>query len=124
MDNGAPYGACHEHSWTELSSWLVRLGIQVSHGRAYHPQTQGKDERLHRTLKFEWLRHVNFTSPEHRQRGLYQFCDLYRLERPHDALGLDTPAAIASVRSRYPKASRRLNIQPGWRCERSRATAA
>jgi transposase InsO family protein len=93
MDNGPPWGACHEHSWTALSLWLVRLGIKVCHGRAYHPQTQGKDERFHRTLKFELLRHFNFTSLDHCQREFDRFRDRYNLERPHDALGLDTPAS-------------------------------
>jgi transposase InsO family protein len=93
MDNGPPWGYCHEHSWTALSLWLVRLGIKVTHGRAYHPQTQGKDERFHRTLQFELLRHFNFTSLEHCQREFDRFRDRYNLERPHDALGLDTPAS-------------------------------
>jgi len=93
MDNGAPWGACHEHSWTAFSLWLVRLGIKVSHGRAHHPQTQGKDERFHRTLKFELLRHFNFTSLAHCQREFDRFRDRYNLERPHDALALDTPAS-------------------------------
>ena len=69
------------------------LGIRVTHGRAYHPQTQGKDERFHRTLKFELLRHFNFTSLQHCQREFDRFPDRYNLERPHQALGLDTPAS-------------------------------
>jgi transposase InsO family protein len=73
--------------------WLVRLGIKVNHGRAYHPQTQGKDERFHRTLQFDLLRHFNFTSLAHCQREVDQFRDRYNLERPHDALGLATPAS-------------------------------
>ena len=31
--------------------WLIRLGVHVSYSRPYHPQTNGKDERFHRTLK-------------------------------------------------------------------------
>jgi transposase InsO family protein len=93
MDNGPPWGYSQEHSWTALSLWLVRLGIKVTHGRAYHPQTQGKDERFHRTLQFELLRHFNFTSLEHCQREFDRFRDRYNLERPHDALGLETPVS-------------------------------
>jgi transposase InsO family protein len=93
MDNGGPWAGGPAHSWTALSLWLVRLGIHVSHGRPYHPQTQGKDERFHRTLQFELLRHFNFTSLEHCQREFDRFRERYNLERPHDALGLDTPAS-------------------------------
>ena len=56
MDNGGPWGHDWDHPYTELTAWLLRLGISVSHGRAYHPQTQGKEERFHRTLKAEVLR--------------------------------------------------------------------
>lgn len=93
MDNGAPWGSDHDHPFTAFSLWLIRLGIRVAHGRAYHPQTQGKDERFHRTLKFEVLRHFNFTTLEHCQREFDHFRERYNLVRPHDALGLATPAS-------------------------------
>ena len=93
MDNGAPWGSDHDHPFTAFSLWLIRLGIRVAHGRAYHPQTQGKDERFHRTLKFEVLRHFNFTTLEHCQREFEHFRERYNLVRPHDALGLATPAS-------------------------------
>ena len=41
-DNGGPWGSCGAESHTELSVWLMLHGIGVSHGRPYHPQTQGK----------------------------------------------------------------------------------
>jgi transposase InsO family protein len=58
-DNGPPWGgagprSCH----TAFSAWLMRLGISVYHGRAWHPQTQGKEERFHRTLLDELVRPV------------------------------------------------------------------
>ena len=90
MDNSAPWGD-RDAPFTALSLWLVRLGIRVSHGRPYHPQTQGKDERFHRTLKFEVLRHFNFTTLAHCQREFDRFRDRYNLRRPHDALNLATP---------------------------------
>jgi len=93
MDNGAPWGADPDHPFTAFGLWLIRLGIRVAHGRPYHPQTQGKDERFHRTLVFEVLRHFNFTSFAHCQREFDRFRDRYNLVRPHDALGLDTPVS-------------------------------
>jgi hypothetical protein len=92
MDNGAPWGD-RDVPFTALSLWLVRLGIRVSHGRPYHPQTQGKDERFHRTLKFEVLRHFNFTTLAHCQRVFDAFRNRYNLRRPHDALQLATPGS-------------------------------
>jgi transposase InsO family protein len=93
MDNGSPWGAAGAQPFTAFSLWLIRLGIRVAHGRPYHPQTQGKDERFHRTLKFELLRHFHFTSLEHCQREFDSFRDRYNLVRPHDALGLATPVS-------------------------------
>jgi transposase InsO family protein len=93
MDNGSPWGSAGAQPFTGFSLWLIRLGIRVAHGRPYHPQTQGKDERFHRTLKFECLRHFNFTSLEHCQREFDSFRDRYNLVRPHDALGLATPVS-------------------------------
>ncbi|MGT1907289.1 DDE-type integrase/transposase/recombinase, partial [Enterobacter chengduensis] len=54
MDNGSPWGDT-TGIWTALELWLMRLGIKVGHSRPYHPQTQGKLERFHRSLKAEVL---------------------------------------------------------------------
>src|SRR5258708_34279029 len=91
VEKGTPWGSGHDHAFTAFSLWLIRLGIRVAHGRAYHPQTQGKDERFHRTLKFEVLRHFNFTTLAHCQPGFDHFREPYNLARPHDPLGLPTP---------------------------------
>src|SRR5262249_33415461 len=58
-DNGPPWGSA-ESPYTELGVWLLRLGVGVGHGRPYHPQTQGKDERFHRTLDVEVLQGQQF----------------------------------------------------------------
>jgi transposase InsO family protein len=93
-DNGGPWGPGHPRvELTHLTVWLIRLGIQILHGWPAHPQTQGKDERFHRTLKAEVLNRNTFASLEDCQRGFDAFRDRYNLVRPHEALGLDTPAA-------------------------------
>ena len=92
MDNGAPWGLSAAHPYTPLTVWLIRLGIGVSHSRPYHPQTQGKDERFHRTLQAELLRYHVFHDLAHCQRHFNAWRDIYNLERPHEALDMDVPA--------------------------------
>src|SRR5688572_32443055 len=53
VDNGSPWGDTFDSPYTPLVAWLIRLGVHVSHSRPYHPQTLGKDERFHRTLRSE-----------------------------------------------------------------------
>jgi len=102
MDNGHPWGVylAGRCRWTRLTVWLLRLGVRVSHSRPFHPQTQGKDERFHRTLKLELLR-------DHAWRDLHE-CQLrfsawraqYNCHRPHEALQMQVPAACYRVSKR------------------------
>lgn len=91
MDNGSPWGDAADSPYTRLTVWLLRLGIRISHGRPYHPQTQGKDERLHRTLQAEVLRDSVLPDLPACQRVFDRWRVLYNLERPHEALDLDVP---------------------------------
>ena len=93
VDNGPPWGSDAAHPHTPLTAWLLRLGVGVRHGRPYHPQTQGKDERFHRTLKAEVLGTRVLRDLAHCQREFDRWRDVYNLERPHDALGLAVPAS-------------------------------
>jgi transposase InsO family protein len=92
MDNGAPWGSHAEHPWTPLTLWLLRLEIGVTHGRPYHPQTQGKEERFHRTLKWELLRDHRLEDQAQAQAHFNPWRQSYNHERPHEALGLQVPA--------------------------------
>lgn len=100
MDNGAPWGSDAQHRHTPLTAWLMRLGIRICHGRPYHPQTQGKDERFHRTLVAEVLRYQSFRDLGHCQAHFDHWRDVYNLQRPHQALQMAVPA------SRYQPSSR------------------
>ena len=91
MDNGPPWGNDTGHPRTPLTVWLMRLGIGVSHGRPYHPQTQGKTERFHRTLKAELLQGRHFADLPSCQTAFDQWRGVYNVERPHQALDLTTP---------------------------------
>lgn len=91
-DNGSPWGSGHpEPALSELAVWLIRLGIHPQHGRPAHPQTQGKDERFHRTLKVELLQGRSFSDLADCQRHFDPWRDRYNLLRPHEALQLDPP---------------------------------
>ncbi len=91
MDNGSPWGSDTAHPRTPLTVWLLRLGIRVSHGRPYHPQTQGKGERFHRTLKAEVLQGRHFADVPACQEAFDRWRTVYNTERPHQALGLAAP---------------------------------
>lgn len=93
MDNGPPWGMHAKHQHTELTTWLMEQGIRVIHGRPYHPQTQGKEERFHRTLKAELLRGSEFRKMSECQMRFDEWRDIYNTERPHEALGLEVPAS-------------------------------
>ena len=95
FDNGPPWGTSQPgFRWTTLGVWLVDLGVAVSHSRPLHPQTLGKDERFHKTLGLEVIsRRPVWDSHEQLQRAFDKWRIVYNHQRPHDALGLDVPAA-------------------------------
>jgi transposase InsO family protein len=90
-DNGPPWGTSGHGTLSRLEVWLMRLGIKVSHSRPYHPQTQGKDERFHRTLKRELLERFGFNSISACQSAFDGWRDQYNLLRPHEALEQKPP---------------------------------
>jgi hypothetical protein len=70
------------------------------HGRPAHPQTQGKDERFHRTLKTELLQGRSFTDLADCQYHFDRWRDRYNLIRPHEALHLDAPVQHFQISQR------------------------
>lgn len=92
VDNGPPWGDGPHQPYTSLTVWLIRCGIVVWHSRPYHPQTLGKDERFHRTLKAEVLARERLPDRSTAQRRFDAWREIYNFERPHDALKGNTPA--------------------------------
>lgn len=91
-DNGAPWGTSHdvvEH--TNFSVWLMRLGVKISHSRPYHPQTNGKDERFHRTLKYDLIERTYIKNLIQAQSVFDDWLQVYNYERPHEGIGMKTP---------------------------------
>lgn len=104
-DNGAPWGDSHG-GYTPFELWMMQIDILPIHGRPLHPQTQGKEERFHRTLNEDLLKRTLIRDLAHAQ----QLFDAYRVEfnteRPHGALNLDVPA------KHYVRSSRPLPHAP------------
>jgi transposase InsO family protein len=91
MDNGPPWGSGPDDPFTPLGVWLMEQDIGVSHSRPYHPQTQGKDERFHRTLKAEVLSGPPLRDLLHAAEVFAQWREVYNTQRPHQAIGLIPP---------------------------------
>ncbi len=119
MDHGCPWWNTQAPSGvTQLSLWLMKQGIRLHWSGIRHPQTQGKVERFHGTLQ----RAIERRGPQPQQ--LQEWLDAYRWEynhvRPHEALGMKTPARVwqASLRRydphpgrwEYPAGSRVLKV--------------
>ncbi len=93
-DNGGPWGVPTQPqgSLSALAIWLIRLGIRITFSAPYHPQTNGKIERFHRSLKAEVLAGRNFADMAAAQHAFDRWRRIYNLERPHQALALKTPS--------------------------------
>ena len=97
-----------------LTVWLLRLGVQVIHGRPHHPQTQGKEERFHRTLQAEVLRDRTFRDLATCQAHFTPWRTVYNCERPHEALGDHPPASRYQPRPRpFPATLPPIEYAPG-----------
>lgn len=118
MDNGTPWGvagasAAGVRCYTRLEVWLLRLGIRVSHSRPFHPQTQGKDERFHRTLVAEVLAGQVWHDLQQCQERFSRWRPIYNYERPHQALGMATPGSRYTPSPRpYPQQLPALEYGP------------
>lgn len=121
-DNGPPWGTHGLKSLTALEVWLIRLGIRITHSRPYHPQTQGKDERFHRTLKLELLSRRGFNSLQSCQRAFDDWREQYNQIRPHEALEQHVPASRYRVSGRpFPAVLPTVEYRPGDTTSKVRA---
>jgi transposase InsO family protein len=92
VDNGAPWGSPSQPGQLcEFTIGLIRLGIRITHSRPYHPQTNGKDERFHRSLKAEVLNNRSFGNQAQVQAELDRWRQIYNHQRPHQGIGMATP---------------------------------
>jgi len=93
MDNGPPWGTEGRPGYTGLEIWLMRMDIVVLHGRPRHPQTQGKEERFHRTFNDDVVKRFDLQDIPKAQVTFDWYRPKYNHIRPHEALGLQVPAS-------------------------------
>ena len=99
-DNGAIFTATYRHGIGALESELCALGIGFKHSRPYHPQTCGKVERFHQTLKRFLAKQRPVRSTRGLQHHLDRFADTYNTTRPHRAIGRRTPLEAFTARTK------------------------
>jgi putative transposase len=91
-DNGTAFNVTRRGQTGRLVTYLQSLGCRPITGRPAHPQTQGKNERVHQTTQ-RWLRRQPRASTLHQLQAQLDDFDLtYNHHRPHQALGMRTPA--------------------------------
>jgi len=99
-DNGAIFTAAYRRGVAALETELLALGIEFKHSRPYHPQTCGKVERFHQTLKKFLAKQEQATTTRQLQRQLDRFVKYYNEVRPHRALKRRTPLEAFEARAK------------------------
>jgi transposase InsO family protein len=98
-DNGAPFASTAIAGLSRLAVWWMKLGIVAERIEAGHPEQNGRHERMHRTLKQETAQPPAGNRRE-QQRVMERFRQEYNQVRPHEALGMRTPAAVYELSPR------------------------
>lgn len=91
-DNGVPFATNTLARLSRLSAWWVRLGVLPEFIEPGKPQQNGRHERMHRTLKAETTRPAGQTRRAQQVR-FDRFRQEFNEERPHEALGMQTPSS-------------------------------
>lgn len=122
-DNGNPWGTQQSTGYTAFEVWLMELGVLTIHGRALHPQTQGKEERFNASMKQELLNHTTILDKEDAYVKFNDYRRFYNEERPHQALNLDTPAQHYTRSEReYPEEIKRWTYPENYEIRKIKGT--
>jgi transposase InsO family protein len=119
-DNGAIFTAESRNGTCAIELELLALGVDYKHSRPYHPQTCGKVERFHQTLK-KWLaKQRPATTVAGLQARLDRFRTYYNQVRPHRALNRRTPAQAFAARTKAKPRRPGITIPAQHRVRRDR----
>lgn len=119
-DNGAIFTAESRRGACAIELELLALGVDYKHSRPYHPQTCGKVERFHQTLK-KWLaKQRRARTLSALQTQLDRFRIYYNTIRPHRALGRRTPAQAFAARTKATPRRPGITVPAQHRVRRDR----
>jgi hypothetical protein len=119
-DNGAVFTAAPRGGRCAIELETARLGIRSVHSSPYHPQTCGKVERFHQTLKRFLARQEPAATIEELQVQLDRFRSYYNTVRPHRAIGRRTPAEAFGARPKAAPSLARLAVPGRFRLRRDK----
>jgi transposase InsO family protein len=119
-DNGCVYTTWHRGGPNVMQTELLSLGIEYRHSRPYHPQTCGKVERFHQTMKSYLAKQPPATSISELQTQVDRFIAYYNEVRPHRARGRLTPRAAFEARDKARPSGPQIRIGAGVRVRRDR----
>jgi transposase InsO family protein len=119
-DNGCVYTTWHRGGPNVIQTELLALGIDHRHSRPYHPQTCGKVERLHQTMKAFLAKQPAAGSIDELQAQVDRFCAYYNETRPHRATGRRPPKAAFDARDKARPTGPKIRVGAGVRVRRDR----
>ncbi|MDZ4179002.1 MAG: IS481 family transposase [Coriobacteriia bacterium] len=122
-DNGCVYTAWHRGGSNIVEAELLSRGIVYHHSRPYHPQTCGKVERFHQTLKGYLAKQAAPETIEALQAQIDAFAAYYNDVRPHRARGRMTPRAAFEARDKARPTGPAIDLPKGTRVRRDRIDA-
>lgn len=119
-DNGCVYTTWHRGGPNVMQTELLALGIDYRHSRPYHPQTCGKVERFHQTMKAFLAKQPAAGSIDELQTQVDRFCAYYNEVRPHRATGRRPPKAAFDARDKARPSGPKIRAGAGVRVRRDR----
>jgi transposase InsO family protein len=119
-DNGCVYTTWHRGGPNVMQTELLALGIEFRHSRPYHPQTCGKVERFHQTMKGFLAKQDPAASIAELQVQVDRFVTYYNEVRPHRARGRMTPLVAFGAREKARPSGPKISVGAGVRVRRDR----
>jgi transposase InsO family protein len=121
-DNGCVYTTWHRGGPNVMQTELLAAGIDYRHSRPYHPQTCGKVERFHQTMKAFLAKRPKASSIGELQAQIDRFVAYYNDARPHRATGRRPPRAAFEARNKARPSGPKIRVGQGVRVRRDRVS--